>query len=171
MLPLLLGRLGRDLHRAVADDFDQLGLFRERSKKRSKLPPVEGMPRQIQAVGLHKRGVNIVGVVLVGKRRILVAAVRGVFFRRLSGVRAAAIKPDHFADRLVEHVAIEDDAREVEIQRGPEFLQVIELAVLQDFLEQDPRAEVRGDRDQLARDLDLLRQAVDQKVQCLLPLP
>ena len=80
-------------------------------------------------------------------------------------------KPDHFADRLVEHVAIEDDAREVEIQRGPEFLQVIELAVLQDFLEQDPRAEVRGDRDQLARDLDLLRQAVDQKVQCLLPLP
>ena len=139
MLPLLLGRLGRDLHRAVADDFDQLSLFRERSKKRSKLPPVEGMPRQIQAVGLHKRGVNIVGVVLVGKRRILVAAVRGVW--------------------------------EVEIQRGPEFLQVIELAVLQDFLEQDPRAEVRGDRDQLARDLDLLRQAVDQKVQCLLPLP
>ena len=171
MLPLLLGRLGRDLHRAVADDLDQLSVFRERSKECSELPPVEGMPRQIQTVGLHKRGVNIVGVVLVGKRWILVAAVRGVFFRRLSGIRAAAIKPDHFADRLVEHVAIEDDAREVEIQRGPELLQVIELAVLQDFLEQDPRAEVRGDRDQLARDLDILRQAVDQKVQCLLPLP
>lgn len=74
-------------------------------------------------------------------------------------------------DRLVEYAAIKNGARKIEVQRGPELFQIVELTVLQDFLEKDPRAKVGSDRDYLARDLDLFGQAVDQKVQCLLPLP